>query len=251
MHPSPLADPLIPVAGTVEAQPVTERGPWLATSLGGMWSILTPHARDVFIEDIAAGISRTCRYAGQVKAGVPFYSVAEHCVLMTRWALDNGMARTREEALAVLLHDASEAFYGDLPTPLKALMPEFKVIEDRAQAVIDAAFGIDRDRLGFSRSELKRLDRSIRLDERAALIREPALSAGLRLSWSDDPGLEPTNMRIDLLEPGQAERAFLDCFCWCCENLPSSGAFPHLALAQAERARAALAEPEPERLPSP
>lgn len=202
---------------------VIERGPWLATSLGGMWSIEHPHPRDVFIEDIAAGLSRTCRYGGQIKKSALFYSVAEHCVLMTDWAMAHGIVRSREEGLKLLLHDASEAYLGDIPSPLKVMLPDYRRLEDRAQSVIERAFGLDRPMAVFPKAIVKEIDLRIRFDEREHLIENPALLLGktsMRSEHGDD--LEPLGVRLSCLDPAAAQRDFLGCFERVCTLLPSA-----------------------------
>jgi len=195
-------------------------GSWLATSRGGMWSIEAPQEDQVHLEDIAAGLSRTCRYAGQISDEVVFYSVAEHSVIMASHAHRCGLIRTRSEALCYLLHDGSEAYFGDMPTPLKALVPQFRVFEDRAQSVIFSAFGLDPDLVGRLKPDLKRIDTRVRIDEREVMIREPALSAGREALWRQDPFLEPLGVVPALLDPSQARRTFLEAFAWALEALP-------------------------------
>jgi hypothetical protein len=185
-----------------------------------MWSIEDPQEAQVHLEDIAAGLSRTCRYAGQIADEVEFYSVAEHSVIMTSHAYRSGLIRSRSEALCYLLHDGSEAYFGDMPTPLKALVPQFSVFEDRAQSVIFSAFGIDPVLVGRLKPELKRIDTRVRIDEREVMIREPALSAGRDALWRQDPTMEPLGITPALLEPGKARRAYLEAFAWALEALP-------------------------------
>ena len=67
-----------------------------------------------------------CRYTGHVTS---FYSVAEHCVLVSHLV-------PSKYALCGLLHDASEAFVGDVASPLKKLLPEYQKIEDNIQKSI-------------------------------------------------------------------------------------------------------------------
>lgn len=239
MHLDRNFDPFDLNAGSIESRPVDERGAWLATSLGGMWSISHPHPRDVFLEDIAAGLSRTCRYGGQIRADAPFYSVAEHCVLMTEWAIYGDFVRTREDALAILLHDASEAYFGDMPTPLKKMMPEFRILENRAQATIERAFGLEPASVSISHDDIKVIDRRIRIDERAALILDPALSAGRNVAWSEEEGLSALRVNIRALDPIAARADFLETFAWVCENMPSVSKFPEAAQIQIDRARPA------------
>jgi 5'-deoxynucleotidase YfbR-like HD superfamily hydrolase len=201
--------------------PVTDRGAWVATSRGGMWSIKDPHPRDVFIDDLVWGTARQCRYGGQIRPDLEIYSVAEHACTMTWWAIDNERIEYLEDALAILLHDASEAFYGDIATPIKELIPEYRMIEDKAQAVITHAFGLTPQNTLITKAELKEIDKRIRVDERMQIIAEPALSAGLNVAWEKEPDLEALGVQVDCMLPSQARAAFLNCFTWCCENLPA------------------------------
>jgi hypothetical protein len=196
------------------------KGSWLATASGGMWSVENPREDQVHLRDIAAGLSRTCRYGGQISEGAEFYSVAEHSVIMTSWAFREGVIGARSEALTYLLHDGSEAYFGDMPTPLKALMPGFRALEDRAQAVIYRAFGVTPDLARSLKPELKRIDTRVRMDEREVMILEPALSAGREALWRQDPGLEPLGVRPLMLPPQAARETFLRAVYWALEALP-------------------------------
>jgi hypothetical protein len=195
-------------------------GGWLATASGGMWSIEDPQEIEVRLRDLAAGLSRTCRYAGQLSEEAGFYSVAEHSVIMTSWAHEAGLIRSRSEALLYLLHDGSEAYFGDMPTPLKALIPAFRELEDRSQRVIYGAFGIGPDLIRTRKVELKQIDTRVRLDEREAMIREPALSAGRDALWREAPDLQPLGVIPSLLEPAAARAVYLSAFSWALKALP-------------------------------
>ncbi len=50
-------------------------------------------------------------------------------------------------ALSALLHDAAEAYLGDVPAPAKALMPDYRAIEERLQGVIDFKYDLVRHKL--------------------------------------------------------------------------------------------------------
>jgi len=98
----------------------------------GIWLDLENPTPDMItIKDIAIGLSRESRFNGHTEK---FYSVAQHSVLCSRlvpeWV-----------ALEALLHDATEAYLKDIPTPLKDMLPEYKKIEQRLDAVIRRAFG--------------------------------------------------------------------------------------------------------------
>lgn len=86
----------------------------------------------IFVEDIAHSLSYQCRFNGHSSR---FYSVAEHCV--------RGAQIVPESLrLDFLLHDAAEAYIGDLSAPLKKIIPQFKKIEESIDRVISEKFGI-------------------------------------------------------------------------------------------------------------
>lgn len=104
----------------------------ITTASGKFFDILKPEEYDFDIEEIATALSNLCRYTGHVNQ---FYSVAEHSVLVSRIVPDR-------LALAGLLHDASEAYLGDVSSPLKKLLPEYKAIEARVQQAIATRFNL-------------------------------------------------------------------------------------------------------------
>jgi hypothetical protein len=96
----------------------------IETISGGPFDYTKPQIR---VDDVAHGLSNVCRFAGHTSR---FYSVAEHSVLVASIVEQSAP----EHALAALWHDAHEAYMGDLPTPLKALV---------GSAYLDIADGID------------------------------------------------------------------------------------------------------------
>ncbi len=99
---------------------------------GEFFDLLRPHEMEFNIEVIANALSNICRYTGHVDR---FYSVAEHCVLVSR-------ACPPKYALEGLLHDASEAYVGDVSSPLKRLLPDYRKIEEDVQSALAVAFGL-------------------------------------------------------------------------------------------------------------
>lgn len=89
---------------------------WIQTHTPrGSFDLANPRAEDVRIEDIAYALSNLCRFTGHCNR---FYSVAQHSIHVAEI-----VAETNPEwALAALLHDAEEAYIGDLSSPLKALI---------------------------------------------------------------------------------------------------------------------------------
>lgn len=113
-------------------------GNFIKLHSGGTYDYTCPDPDSIRIEDIAHALSNMCRYAGHVPK---FYSVAEHCVKVSSWLKTLG--KSVELQLKGLLHDASEAYCVDIPSPLKH-QPEieagYKFHELRAQAAIASHF---------------------------------------------------------------------------------------------------------------
>ena len=88
----------------------------------------------VCIEDIAHHLALINRFTGATR--VP-YSVAQHCVMMSYLC-------TQEENLSLecLLHDATEAYLGDVSRPLKRQLHNYQNFEQKAEAVIRKALGL-------------------------------------------------------------------------------------------------------------
>ena len=93
--------------------------------------ILDPDS--ICIEDIAHALSHIPRFAGHLPQ---LYSVAQHSYYVSQMV--SGKRR-----LGALLHDASEAYIGDMPSPFKKMMPEYKIIEEKLMKVIALKFGIE------------------------------------------------------------------------------------------------------------
>lgn len=167
------------------------RGDWMQTFTGRQFYPLSPRSEDVDPADIAHALSMLCRYNGHVDR---FYSVAEHCVLMSE-------AVAPEFALHALLHDASEAYLGDMIRPLKLFMPEYKAAEVEVEVAIAARFGLTTSDMP---PEVKDADTRILLTERAALM-----SAEKPQRWAQDD-LEPLDVTITGWLPAEAEARYID-----------------------------------------
>ena len=161
----------------------------ILTFSGHDFDLLRPDDTAWSIIDIAHGLSNLCRFAGHT---TEFYSVAQHCVVMSRHV-------PQRLALTALFHDAAEAFVGDMPTPLKALLGEYRTIETRIQAAILRRLGLP-ETLPL---EIKRADRVLLATERRDLLPRGASP------WPGLAGVEPLAERIVPLPPAQARAAFL------------------------------------------
>lgn len=131
--------------------------------------LVNPQEDRIKLSDIAWNLASICRYGGST---LGHYSVAQHCVFMdtlfllrsfndldaiwtdgldTIWSeqikdivkeSENNAALCKRIRMEILLHDASEAYLGDIPSPLKQLLPEYKAIEKQWMKAIRSAFNL-------------------------------------------------------------------------------------------------------------
>lgn len=112
---------------------------YIETSSGKAFYPYNPAAEQIDINDIAHAISQLCRFGGHSKQ---FYSVAQHSILVSKYLRDNGESPVIQ--LYGLLHDATEGYMVDLPTPIKQLLPDYRAAEDRLHDIIWEALGLQK-----------------------------------------------------------------------------------------------------------
>lgn len=111
-------------------------GGWMLTAGGRVFYPLDPRPEEIYIDDIAHALARQCRFAGHVLTD--HYSVAQHSVLVSELLGDED----RELALCGLLHDATEAYLVDVPTPVKKFLLQYQEYEERLWEAISERFGL-------------------------------------------------------------------------------------------------------------
>lgn len=108
------------------------KGTWMPMPHARFWPE-DPRPQDIFIEDIAHGLARLCRFNGRIK--YDHYSVAQHSVLVSRLLKARGFAPGL--VLFGLMHDAGEAYLGDVITPIKRLFRHFyEEVEERVMRAV-------------------------------------------------------------------------------------------------------------------
>ena len=125
-----------------------------------------PDLFSIDIHDIAHALSKICRFAGHVDR---FYSVAEHSINVSSLVLP-------EHRLQALLHDATEAYLCDIPTPFKRMVPQYEELETHLWAYIAFKFDVPV----LLHGDVKMADRIMLLTER------DALKANTKKNWSPE-----------------------------------------------------------------
>lgn len=164
-------------------------GPTILLFSGNYFDFLDPEHSIFTIEDVAQGLSLACRFAGQCKQ---HYSVAQHSVHLS----DLLPAQYR---YAGLMHDAAEAFIGDVSRPLKDLLPEYRAIEERVEKAVFAHFGVVHPIPDI----VKEFDIVMLETEQRQLMRN-------RDDWDYTRGRQCANIVIPNISNEQARELFLD-----------------------------------------
>lgn len=107
---------------------------------GSPW-VRTQHGRfyldaPVFnIEDVAHSLAMNCRFNGHTSE---FYSVAQHSLVVSALMEDLMLGSPLEG----LLHDATEAYMTDVPSPFKQCLPDWRKIDARLEIAARWDFGL-------------------------------------------------------------------------------------------------------------
>lgn len=176
---------------TAGCQVDEDRGYAIYLWSGGLFYPGDPRVEDIKIEDIAHSLSLQCRYNGMCDR---FYSVAEHSVHCWKVAPEH----LKREAL---LHDASEAYTGgDMPRPIKHIIPGYHEFEQKIERVVHTAL-----RIPIHKTEaVAFIDDTMLATEKRILCPRSEMWAGLPdpLHWD----------RLPCWSPPEAERQFLKAY---------------------------------------
>ena len=169
-------------------------GPYLQTVSGRWVNPFDPDPAQFDAGDIARALANQCRFGGHSRV---FYSVAQHCVIVSRVVEERG--GDIEDVFAALMHDAGEAYLGDMPHPLKHRSPlgaAFRSAEARLEEAIRDRFKIKADV-----PEIKRVDRALLATERRAFSAEV-------WHWPELDDVEPLDLELTAWSPDEAADEF-------------------------------------------
>jgi len=156
----------------------------IQTISGKQFNLFEPTPEMIDIRDIAAGLSNKGHFSGLTPS---YFSIAQHCVMVCDEFSFWDFAIDPKLKLLALLHDAAEAYIGDVIKPLKVRIPQFVEMEENIMKVICAKYGMDFSSLHL----IKSTDLFIQETEYNAFYNEG---------------------RITYMNPQQAKHEFIDRF---------------------------------------
>ena len=169
---------------------IPRKGDWIQTYLGVQFYPLDPLTSEIRLLDIGHALSNICRFTGHCKS---FYSVAQHCVLVSQNV-------PPEHAAWGLLHDAAEAYVSDMSRPLKRhseLGKQFSMVERTLMLAICDRFGLSHDEPAC----VKRADDTLLMTEKRDLM------PGSPAKWLESA--EPLPERIVCWTPEWSRHQFM------------------------------------------
>ena len=151
-----------------------------------------PETKHINIHDIAQSLSNLCRFNGHCQQ---FYSVAQHSMLVAEMVPE-------ELRLVALLHDATEAYLGDVITPVKQQVDGFQKLEIRLWKRIASAFDIQPELIEL-----------VHMADLMALATEKRdLMPQDTGEWPILKGIPPHEDRIIPMAPALARQLFMQAF---------------------------------------
>jgi uncharacterized protein len=173
----------------------------IQTAAGRYFDLLEPQDNVFGIEEIAHSLSNICRFTGHTRV---HYSVAQHSWLVS-WLVP------AQFAMHGLLHDAAEAFVGDMSSPLKRQLPAYRIIERDIESAVFERFQLWAHLPGLvnpeSHQAVKHADLVALVTEQRDLM--PPRGDG---DWSNVDGIEPLPWTIEPLPSFMAKALFLKRF---------------------------------------
>lgn len=166
---------------------------YIRTYCGIKFSISNPIQEDVNNGDFINVLPRIPRFGGHTRR---FLSVAEHSLLTRSLAIKNGSSQDVIDSC--LLHDFSEVYLCDVPSPYKAVLPQYVEMEERIQKVV-----FDHYKCLYKKDEVRSFDIAARYIEAHALM--PNVSE----DWGSDlSSMLPSDFVVVKLFPFQMPKFY-------------------------------------------
>lgn len=189
---------------------------WIETYTGRRFDLLDPEPDQVSIIDIAHSLAAIVRFGGHARQRI---SVAEHSLFVSRIVAP-------EIAIHGLLHDAAEAYIGDITRPMKALLHDGAELEERILQVIYEKYGLDRTGIHAWGPRIKAADNiALKLEAQAYMHSGGSTWSPWFQSIEVPPGLTlPAPVGLHVAKSRFLTRfAELEPTSWDCEPRPLEG----------------------------
>lgn len=175
------------------------------TFTGKLVNVADPDPETIDIFDIAHHLALMTRFNGACRE---HYSIAQHSILCASRAGDFHYPRPREEelALALLMHDAAEAYVGDIVRTIKHEVPDFAVFENKLMDAINERFDLPRV------AEIPAFKRMVKEVDNRMLVTEKQQLMVKAIRWPIESMFAPYEIEIEVWQPRAAEMLFLSCF---------------------------------------
>lgn len=174
---------------------------------GRMIDLRDPKPEDIHLDDIAHALAAIPRWNGLCS---PWYSVASHSLLVMQELVKNYPGRTCADAAVALLHDAHEAYTGDISTPMKEALrydtDALDKIQHNLQMSVWAAFGLIETQF-YNREGVPAMVK--RCDEEAWKLESWALLEGdYEPEWRPTGPHHADEARVRVVPEERAEETF-------------------------------------------
>ncbi|WP_057466094.1 hypothetical protein [Pseudovibrio sp. POLY-S9] len=178
----------------------------ISTRYGRTWNLLDPQASSVSFWEIAEVLARIPRFNGHTQE---HYSVAQHCCLAHDHVCEDENPELR---LLALLHDAHEAYIGDIVTPVKEALNSLidgdqvevwlEMLKTSHDRVIRKAAGVARIQDLEDLEQVKEVDKALLLNEQYQLMHPSAFGRPEDKSipvepWEEDLAAEEFLKRLN------------------------------------------------------
>jgi hypothetical protein len=185
---------------------MSKKDNWITTFTGKKFHLFDPQLDEICIEDIAHALSLICRFGGHLPE---HYSVAQHSILVSQLV-------SKDLILEGLLHDAEEAYIGDMVRPLKLEMPEFNVVTRNIQSKISQKFSLfymPPELLNWSGLNIKEADnKALFLEKRELFLNAKEQVWDLAFLDAQESKTILSNISVAYMHPKIAETQFLSVF---------------------------------------
>lgn len=168
---------------------------WIETFTGRAVTPLKITPAQICIEDIAHALGNQCRFSGHTRE---FYSVAQHCTIIAITILREFNCPLT--AMCGLLHDASEAYLVDIPSPLKPYLRNYLDIEADVMCAVKRKFKLPAQ-----------FPAIVKIADKVAVMTEQRDLMGSHKPWNHDEA-DVFSFLIDPVGPEGAEEDFLDMY---------------------------------------